>query len=253
MTPSSAPLYPEQPVPQEESETVVCTSCGMPKPIGDFHRDKRRHNGLSYRCKECTNKYKDKLKENLKNSRSLVKEKTCVICKIPQPLGNFYDHTSCLYGKRNECISCMSVIQQEKWIKNPRPPELNRKKNKRWRDENKEYTTIKREERSYKSYAASEEWYYLTLESQNGRCAICGSEKPRINGGKRFAIDHNHNCCGKNKACNKCRRGLLCGVCNTMLSVLENPNWVKQAKAYLRKFPLKDASGNEQPSLFDGM
>ena len=93
----------------------------------------------------------------------------------------------------------MSEIQQEKWIKNPRPPELNRKKNKKWRESNREYVAIKREERGYKSYAASEEWYYETLEFQNGRCAICGSEKPRINGGKRFAIDHNHNCCVKIK------------------------------------------------------
>lgn len=31
----------------------ICTGCKTEKPIGDFHRDKRRPNGRMARCKDC--------------------------------------------------------------------------------------------------------------------------------------------------------------------------------------------------------
>lgn len=60
-----------------------------------------------------------------------------------------------------------------------------------------------------KKYGITSEQYDLLLESQDGKCAICG--KPNIKKGKvvRMGIDHNHKT-GK-------VRGLLCYKCNQAL------------------------------------
>ena len=82
-------------------------------------------------------------------------------------------------------------------------------------------------------YGVTPEWYDATLKSQSGRCAICGSTKP--GGGGRFHIDHDHNCCpGTKRSCGKCVRGLLCAMCNSRLSFIENPEWMKRALNYLK-------------------
>jgi hypothetical protein len=74
--------------------------------------------------------------------------------------------------------------------------------------------------------------------SQNGVCGIC--QKPDA-GIKRFAIDHRHGCCPDRKACEKCRRGLLCGNCNTALNRMEEiEDWHLKALAYLQKFAVRE-------------
>ncbi len=34
-------------------------------------------------------------------------------------------------------------------------------------------------------------------------------------------IDHDHKCCGKNKSCGKCVRGILCGNHNRLVGMVE--------------------------------
>lgn len=65
------------------------------------------------------------------------------------------------------------------------------------------------------------------LESQDGRCAICGTDKP---GGKgSFHLDHDH-------ATNKVR-GLLCAKCNLGLGYFDDNRLnVLRAALYLEKF-----------------
>ncbi len=77
-------------------------------------------------------------------------------------------------------------------------------------------------------------WFQGQYDKQNGLCGIC--EKPETTNGtrkhtkleKRMAIDHCH-------ATNKVR-GLLCMSCNTKLAVLENEEFVAQARAYLAQY-----------------
>lgn len=77
-------------------------------------------------------------------------------------------------------------------------------------------------------------WFHVQYDKQNGLCGICG--KPETTNGtrkhtkleKRMAIDHCH-------ATNKVR-GLLCMSCNTKLAVLENEEFVAQARAYLAQY-----------------
>lgn len=85
-------------------------------------------------------------------------------------------------------------------------------------------------------FGATPEWYHRTLDDQHNGCGICGSSEPGGSGG-RFAIDHDHQCCPAGRACDKCRRGLLCAACNTALERLETiPRFVPCANAYLKKF-----------------
>jgi hypothetical protein len=78
-------------------------------------------------------------------------------------------------------------------------------------------------------------WYERMFAEQNGVCAICG--KPEGKNGtrkyfnadrRRLAIDHCHT--------RNIPRGLLCMSCNTKLAVLENAEFVAQARAYLTQY-----------------
>jgi len=48
-------------------------------------------------------------------------------------------------------------------------------------------------------------------DAQDGRCYLCGGELER---GRRSHVEHDHSCCGKDRSCPVCRRGLACWECN---------------------------------------
>lgn len=75
---------------------------------------------------------------------------------------------------------------------------------------------------------------FATLEAQRGgRCDICGEPETANYQGRprKLAIDHDHVL---ERGAAGFIRGLLCGVCNTRLAVLENQGWCAAAEAYLR-------------------
>jgi len=90
-------------------------------------------------------------------------------------------------------------------------------------------------------------YYEKTLAEQQGRCAICGELARPVKYG-RLHQDHDTACCPYDRSksikrrgvmlrtCGKCRRGLLCNSCNTALSGLERPGWLRKALRYLRKW-----------------
>lgn len=86
-----------------------------------------------------------------------------------------------------------------------------------------------------RKYRMSDNDYRALLESQGGKCAICGTQP----GKKHFDIDHNHACCPGGGSCGECVRGLLCGGCNKRLGVLEDSDFCAAADAYLSKRKLK--------------
>lgn len=103
-------------------------------------------------------------------------------------------------------------------------------RNKRWADKNKEkkaeyrrkhyyenrakYLRIERERAYKKLYSITIEDYDRMFQEQEGKCAICKSDKS-IKGGKSevFAVDHCHET-GE-------IRGLLCIACNALLGRYE--------------------------------
>ena len=81
----------------------------------------------------------------------------------------------------------------------------------------------------------TQEWYEEKAASQNNKCAIC--EKDEGYDGYRFGVDHDHNCCKAEAACENCRRDLLCRSCNLMIgSAFDSSNILKAGAAYLRKY-----------------
>jgi len=69
--------------------------------------------------------------------------------------------------------------------------------------------------------------------AQGNRCKICATpfgdtqyDRPHV--------DHDHACCPKNQACEKCIRGLLCRLCNLGLGYFkDSPVLLVRAVAYL--------------------
>lgn len=84
-----------------------------------------------------------------------------------------------------------------------------------------------------KKYGLTFASYTALLAKQDGRCAICGTDKAD-NRGSRFHVDHNHRCCPGKKSCGKCIRGLLCEDCNLGLGKMkDDPRNLQNAAAYL--------------------
>jgi hypothetical protein len=80
-----------------------------------------------------------------------------------------------------------------------------------------------------KAFGVDQEWYLEKLAEQDGKCAICKTEKVGTNGKKHFAIDHDH-ITGQ-------LRGILCFRCNHALERIDNiPNWGALATAYVVRY-----------------
>lgn len=85
--------------------------------------------------------------------------------------------------------------------------------------------------------------YVELYEAQDGRCAICLRELrlevrtvDHLTKNLVGHVDHNHKCCDKG-ACERCRRGLLCGNCNNLLGhAKENISVLQSAIEYLIKW-----------------
>ena len=259
----------------------ICVKCGIEKPVSEFTFVAARIGGLHSYCKTCkqtlergkaTTRAESKRKalqieyENMEPSaRPLPKvcgSSTCRLVGATQPPENFDKSKIHSTGLRIDCRLCelerkrndpeeASKDYHSRWYQEHKE-ELNQR-TKEWRDANPEEVRRLHIERRFRNYGVTQEWYDRTLAAQGGGCAMCGSKDPK-NQWNTFHVDHNHSCCNKGcHACDRCRRGLLCSPCNTRLGIVENIDWVKKAKAYLRKYPLKDAAGNDQPSLFDGL
>lgn len=79
-------------------------------------------------------------------------------------------------------------------------------------------------------YGVDLAWYEKTLTEQGGACGLCH----RPAGSRRLCVDHDHSCCpGRQRACGKCVRGLLCPRCNSQLE----ENWERRdaIEAWLRR------------------
>jgi hypothetical protein len=103
-----------------------------------------------------------------------------------------------------------------------------------WRAENPE--TVKGYKRKYHPtyYGWTAEQYEAENEKRQGLCDIC--RRPQQNG-FRLAIDHDHDCCPERAACDKCRRGLLCTNCNTLLgSAHDSVEILEAAISYVKKY-----------------
>lgn len=80
-------------------------------------------------------------------------------------------------------------------------------------------------------WGMTEEKYEQMLAAQKGVCAICLKPPRRT----RLCIDHDHKCCGPQKACAKCIRGLVCFPCNQLVAFVEQGKY-ERAVEYIKKY-----------------
>lgn len=84
-------------------------------------------------------------------------------------------------------------------------------------------------------YGLTQEQFDFLLQEQGYACAMCFTP---FEGSQPVFIDHDHNlgCHPEEKrACDRCRRGLLCLRCNTALGYIER--YSELARAYLATTP----------------
>jgi len=65
-------------------------------------------------------------------------------------------------------------------------------------------------------------------EAQDGKCYLCGDTLQR-DVKRAIHLDHDHSCCGPERTCEKCRRGLACKECNLVIG------WAKDDPDRLRR------------------
>jgi hypothetical protein len=158
----------------------------------------------------------------------MLKTTSCVDCRVEFS----YEHRT--GPTRQRCEPCRT---ERKAIKN-------REKSQRWKDNNRErhvaylreYHQARKDDPEYRrkrrenmvryTYGITQAEVDALIESQGGRCAICGGE--RNGAGTRLHIDHCHDT-GK-------VRGMLCSKCNTAVGLLDNdPDRAEKLAAYLRR------------------
>jgi len=152
------------------------------------------------------------------------------------------------------CSDCKSFRDRDQFGNEKRRircRDCRRKRDKQRYEKNPEYETARRSAHYYANlkvegqrkkkwhlsrYGATLEWYQAKFIEQNEGCAICGSATPDVRSNFMF-VDHRHGCCPRGKACDKCRRGLLCSRCNNSLERIDNiPDWIEKALAYLASY-----------------
>lgn len=133
--------------------------------------------------------------------------KTCKKCLQNKDLSEFNRQKDTLDGLRTWCRICMQTYCKE------------------WNAENATKTYV-REKSLKERYGITQEDFDRMMSEQNGQCAICDREFPKI-----ARVDHCHK--------TEIVRGLLCDRCNIVLAHYENlkdkPELVERLEKYLQK------------------
>ena len=129
--------------------------------------------------------------------------KKCGKCKQEKELNLFYKHSGYgAKGVRAHCKACYDLTHQKYMDAHPE------KHVEHWANRLKRW------------YGITSAEYHVQVAAQNGGCGLCGAYPTK----KRLHVDHDHSCENHTPkhACKSCVRGLLCGLCNTVLAQLES-------------------------------
>jgi len=160
--------------------------------------------------------------------------KKCSKCGELKPFDNFYKAKGMRDGYRSDCKTCNLAA---KVARNAADPEVNRRRVKRWQQENPDRYRARldaykqsgkkkisdRKSHLKRKFGLTQAEYDELLELQDGGCAICG-ELP----GERVSlhVDHDH-LTGE-------VRGIVCVRCNNALGLFrEDPALLTEAAHYL--------------------
>lgn len=140
-----------------------------------------------------------------------METKICKTCQTEKPVSDYPRHSKYKGGTRPHCTPCHQASERVSYHlnKHKRPYNYEEDKSRKLK----------------KEYGIDYAQYLELLQTQNGKCAICGTSST----GKRkaFHVDHCHKT-GK-------IRGLLCGNCNSGIGNLrDDVGLLEQAIKYLK-------------------
>jgi hypothetical protein len=158
-----------------------------------------------------------------------VATKICTKCKKQKDLEEFCIDKRAKDGKASHCRKCFNEWYSTDYRKRPSVRKSHLRASKKYREKYPDRVSKANLKWFYKvpnrhrliRYGITEERFAVLVEAQQGKCAICKTEKPEGRWGV-WQIDHDHSCCTTQaKCCGKCVRGLLCFKCNFMLGMYE--------------------------------
>jgi hypothetical protein len=89
--------------------------------------------------------------------------------------------------------------------------------------------TAHTEARRDRRYGLKPGQWLAMYAAQGGRCMVCGSTPS-----SSLHVDHDHNCCPRDRSCGECVRGLVCTHCNRMFgAALDSVEILRRAVIYL--------------------
>ncbi len=180
--------------------TQTCIKCGITRPATSEFFPRRKGAILRNECKECNSEYHRSWAEDNRERSREIKTK---------------------YAKANP-------------EKHRGDPEKDNLRSKRWRSKNpRQLAFLSRRWHLKTKYGLSIEDYHSKLAEQNGKCAICGTDKT----GKHdnFHVDHDHK--------TGIVRSLLCSGCNHIVGTLEGKaDLLELSKNYIERYTYHDYS-----------
>lgn len=198
----------------------LCPKCGEVKRADQFYDSPKRPDGLSSYCRKC--QVADAKARYLAHPRRRAPEgmKWCPKCETIKPLDDFGKNRSTHDGKQNYCRTCTVARVTASRQKDPTS---HRNGARRYRERHPERVA---DMNARWGVGAPLGTYARLFEAQDGKCAICKTEKP-TGGAKRFAIDHCHD--------TGLIRGLLCSKCNQGLGLFNHSeDLLLEAAIYLK-------------------
>ena len=147
--------------------------------------------------------------------------KPCPGCGVVLPMAEYGLKKADGVARRGRCKSCCNAEKNQYRARNREQSRAAYRKEYRKRV----HPNFHREINLRKNYGMTLSEYDQMLAEQNGRCAICGTDKP---GGKwdRLVVDHCHQ--------TEVVRGLLCNDCNRGLGIFkDSPKRLRAAALYL--------------------
>ena len=144
--------------------------------------------------------------------------KTCKKCGLEKSADEFYKEKRVKDGLQARCIECCKADAKAVFEANPEPA----------RKRAREVDPVKvRWQRLKRKYGITQQEYEQMLESQEYKCAICGTHDCGHNETPNLLVDHDHE---TNEV-----RGLLCSSCNLMLGKAQDSiDILSRAITYLK-------------------
>ena len=205
----------------------TCTACGEEKELDQFHRNRSMADGHLNECKTCANAKQHARRRGPEREAYLAKQAESQRKRRAANRERLNAQARARYAADPE--------RHRAWMRQDRAkdPAKAAARRKAWRDANPDKVRASRE-KDQQRYAGDRQHYQVTAllykhgmtleqwaalwESQDGRCYLCrGPMSKELTGKDGAVIDHDHACCGSDKSCRFCRRGLACRLCNLVI------------------------------------